>query len=157
MFVTIAISILFIGIICLVFEIIIPGFGIPGILGIICVVISAIMISQIPFGTYYITAGIAAFGIGLYFLYKTLRSRNSLNGFILNESLNDDVDEFQRLNIENLKGKEAKVLSPLRPYGLVEVDGIRINVFSEGDFISSGKIVKIVSIENNKIYVREVK
>ena len=41
----------------------------------------------------------------------------------------------------------------LRPSGHVEIDGVKLNVVSGGEFIAEGERVKVVSVEGNRIQV----
>ena len=45
----------------------------------------------------------------------------------------------------------------LHPSGWVKVNGQRIFVVSEGEFISKGVEVKILSVDGNRVVVRESK
>ena len=60
------------------------------------------------------------------------------------------VDYSQYLN------KEGIVLTELRPSGSVEIDGVPVDVVSEGKFISKGEKVRVVKIEGMRIIVRKV-
>ena len=60
------------------------------------------------------------------------------------------VDYSQYLN------KEGIVLTELRPSGSVEIDGVPVDVVSEGKFISKGEKVRVVKIEGMRIIVRKI-
>lgn len=55
---------------------------------------------------------------------------------------------------ENLVGRLGRVLSALRPSGVVDFDGRRIDVISEGLPIEPGQWVKCVVVQGNKVVVR---
>jgi len=55
-----------------------------------------------------------------------------------------------------LEGKSGKALTDLRPGGTAEVDGQRVSVTTEGDFLEKNSDVKVVAVEGNRIVVRKV-
>lgn len=56
-----------------------------------------------------------------------------------------------------LIGKEGSVVSDLRPVGAIEIDGKRIEVISESNFVPVGARVKIISVNGPSIRVRELR
>ena len=49
---------------------------------------------------------------------------------------------------------EGKTLSVLRPSGIGDFDGMRLNVVTEGEFIENGTPIRIVRVEGGKIVVK---
>lgn len=45
-------------------------------------------------------------------------------------------------------------LSPLRPAGIAEIDGTRVDVVSDGGFIEAGAAIKVTRVDGNRIVVR---
>jgi membrane-bound serine protease (ClpP class) len=58
--------------------------------------------------------------------------------------------------LEDLTGRTGRTLTDLRPSGTVEVDGHRVDVVSEGPFVSSGSTVEVVQSRGAVVVVREV-
>jgi membrane-bound serine protease (ClpP class) len=54
-------------------------------------------------------------------------------------------------------GRTGTALSPLRPSGLAELDGARVDVVSDGGFIDAGAAVEVIRVEGNRIVVRELR
>ena len=50
--------------------------------------------------------------------------------------------------------KEGIATSVLRPTGIADFDGVRLNVSSEGDYIPAGTKVRIIKVEGAKILVK---
>jgi membrane-bound serine protease (ClpP class) len=44
-------------------------------------------------------------------------------------------------------------LTPLRPAGIIDVEGVRLDVLTRGEFIEKGKEVKIIDIVGSRIVV----
>ncbi len=51
-------------------------------------------------------------------------------------------------------GKRGTTVSPLRPAGIAEFDGERVDVVSEGVFIDAGQSIDVLRVDGNRIVVR---
>jgi len=60
------------------------------------------------------------------------------------------------LELETLRGRYGKTMSALRPSGLVEFDGKRIDTMSEGSMIDPGQWVRCIDVKSGKVIVRQV-
>ena len=54
-------------------------------------------------------------------------------------------------------GHEGRTLSVLRPSGIGDFDGVRLNVVTEGEFIENGVAIRIARVEGGKIVVKAIK
>lgn len=144
------------GIIFLLIEALVPGFGVFGILGIIGIIGSIIAASvSIEQALISLTFSFIASIIILFFIFRFLTRSKLFDNLIL--SLKQDKDSGYKVSAENqtLLGRVGTTITPLRPAGTAEFDGIRMDVLSEGGFVGSNKKVKVVKIEGSKIVVRE--
>ena len=53
-------------------------------------------------------------------------------------------------------GRTGTALSPLRPAGIAEIDGSRVDVVSDGDFIAVGTAIEVTRVDGNRIVVRRL-
>ena len=53
-----------------------------------------------------------------------------------------------------LVGKRGVTTSVLRPAGIGDFDGVRLNVVTEGGFIERGMPIEIVSVQGARIVVK---
>jgi membrane-bound serine protease (ClpP class) len=53
-------------------------------------------------------------------------------------------------------GRSGTAVSPLRPAGIAEMDGVRLDVVSDGDFIEAGTPVEVTRVDGNRIVVRRL-
>jgi membrane-bound serine protease (ClpP class) len=53
-------------------------------------------------------------------------------------------------------GRTGAALSPLRPAGIAEIDGSRVDVVSDGDFIDAGTPIEVTRVDGNRIVVRRL-
>jgi membrane-bound serine protease (ClpP class) len=51
-------------------------------------------------------------------------------------------------------GKIGTAISPLRPAGIAEFDGARLDVVSDGDFVDAGSTIAVTRVDGNRIVVR---
>ncbi|MCI0682361.1 MAG: hypothetical protein L0Y71_09670 [Gemmataceae bacterium] len=60
------------------------------------------------------------------------------------------------LELEQLLGRYGKTVSALRPSGIVNFDGRRVDVLSEGPPIEPGQWVKVIEVKAGRVVVRHV-
>jgi membrane-bound ClpP family serine protease len=60
------------------------------------------------------------------------------------------------LELEQLRGRYGKTVSSLRPSGITEFDGRRVDTLSEGDMIGPGQWVRCIDVKDGRVIVRHV-
>ncbi len=60
------------------------------------------------------------------------------------------------LELERLRGRFGKAVSALRPCGVVEFDGRRIDTMTEGEMIEPERWVRCVDVRGGRVIVRQV-
>jgi membrane-bound serine protease (ClpP class) len=146
------------GIGLLISEMFIPSFGILGILGI------AALIFGITMGAYDVGSALRSLGIAalialviiIVFAY-VFRKRGIWNRFILSEQLTTDKGYVPQLSREKWIGQEGVALSMLRPSGLADINGERLDVITSGDYVDKGKPIRVMSVDGTRILVKEIK
>lgn len=146
------------GVILLLIEIfLIPGFGLTGIAGIILIFISIFFTlgggTRALYSIGLVSAILLILFIILLFLFPKLPIWNKLG---LKESLKTEKGYTTYSQLEELIGKEAIVLTTLRPSGAIEIDGKRYDAISLGEFIEKDSKVKVIKIEGGKIIVEKL-
>ena len=53
-------------------------------------------------------------------------------------------------------GKQGRASSPLRPAGIAEIEGERVDVVSDGELIDAGQLVEVTRVDGNRIVVRRI-
>ncbi|HEY4543658.1 MAG TPA: NfeD family protein, partial [Tissierellaceae bacterium] len=146
------------GFILLIVEAIVPGFGLPGISGLILVFTGIVMAVE--------SLGIAAISISIAIIVTTIittlllklgfRSK-LLDNVILKSDVrgNANLDGKENLK-EDLIGSTGITVSILRPAGFIEINSQRYDALSEEGFIQEGSKVIVSKIEGNKIFVRRM-
>jgi membrane-bound ClpP family serine protease len=60
------------------------------------------------------------------------------------------------LELENLRGRYGRALSDLRPAGVVDFEGRRVDTITEGMMVAAGSWVRCVDVRAGKVVVRPV-
>ncbi|WP_331872376.1 NfeD family protein [Cohnella abietis] len=152
-----AIVLFIIGIILLVLEMFVPSFGILGILG-TAGVITGITMGAYDTGNALRSLGIAslvALAVVIIFAY-IFRKKGIWNRFILSEQLTAEKGYVPQVSRDKWVGQEGQTLSMLRPSGLAEFDGQRLDVITSGEFVEKGKSVQVISVDGTRILVKEI-
>ncbi|MGI8316099.1 NfeD family protein [Halobacillus mangrovi] len=153
-----AIILLILGIGLVVAEFFLPG-GIAGIAGIVAIVAS-LMLSSADMGHMAMSIGIALIVtiVVSIILFKVVGlERGFFRHIILNDATTSEKGYVSTANRLELIGMEGTTLTPLRPAGTADFDGKRLDVVTEGGFISANHPVKVVKTEGSRIVVREMK
>ena len=60
------------------------------------------------------------------------------------------------LELEQLRGRFGRTVSPLRPAGVTEFEGRRVDTITEGMMVDEGQWVRCVDVRAGKVIVRQV-
>jgi membrane-bound serine protease (ClpP class) len=60
------------------------------------------------------------------------------------------------VELEQLRGRLGRTLSALRPAGVVDFNGKRVDTITEGMMIDAGRWVRCIDVKAGKVIVREV-
>lgn len=151
------------GVILLVIEVfVIPGFGLFGLLGIVTLG-AALVMSVIGSGatveTIFFAVGQMGFSLALaivvsFLFFKFLPKMPFGRSFVLDTQLDGQSGFLTEPSSDHvLLHKLGVAHSMLRPAGIAEIEGHRIDVVSEGDFIEAGAPIKVVRVDGNRVVV----
>lgn len=150
-----------VGLALIVLEAFMPGFGLPGIAGVILHVIAVVM-------TWFNHGPVAALGMTIIILSIiaiaiSISLRSAANGklskskIVLSETESNEAGYRSSEDMQVFLGKEGVTTTVLRPTGMAEFDDVKLNVVSEGEYIQSGMKVQVVRVEGSRILVRAIK
>jgi membrane-bound serine protease (ClpP class) len=152
------------GIVLVIVEIyFVPGFGVPGVLGLICV-ISALVLAligipiDVSFETGILTDAmtrvllslLGAFVLALV-LMRVLSRAAIGSGFVLQEA---ETGFLSAPSADELVGEIGQALTDLRPAGKIVVGHDRHEAKSEREFIPRGSRVRVIGREGPTLIVR---
>ncbi|NLK51351.1 MAG: nodulation protein NfeD [Syntrophomonadaceae bacterium] len=149
-----------VGLVLLIIEIlVIPGFGIAGIAGLVAMVISIFLASETPQQA-LITMSVALVGtVVLLILGFRFMGRRDLWSRLILRTRQENVEGYQApsAQLEEYIGKVGVTLTHLRPAGTIEIENERVDVVTEGEYVPQGVAVKVVKIEGLRVVVRPEK
>lgn len=146
------------GVVLLVAEMAVPGFGILGIGGLVCLTAGGFFVLGGGYTAIAVLAGIyllLALVIALCCFYLPRESK--WNPFVLWDKQRNSAGYIGGRDLSALLGKKGQTLTTLRPAGTVEVDGKRLDVSSLGDYIPKDVSVTIIKVEGSKIFVEKTR
>jgi len=155
------------GLVLLAVEVFVtPGFGFAGILG-TAALIAGLGLSMVGAGAAWevivIAAGRVAASLVLALgaaaaIVGTLPRLPFGRRLVLEEALSAGAG-FASAPESDVKwrGKSGVAVSPLRPAGIAEFEGERVDVVSDGTFIDPGEAIDVIHVDGNRIVVRRAR
>lgn len=152
------ILLLIIGFILVTIEMILPGFGAPGITGGICLIAAVIIASDSIIEAVAMTMIIlAVIGVLLAIVFVVFANKKIMSPFVLKDEQKKSDGYISSSDLEYLLGKEGKAITDLRPAGAADFDGVKFDVITDGEYIEKGTYVKIIKVEGVKLLVIRIK
>ena len=137
----------------MILEIFLPGFGLPGISGIVFLT-AGVVLAALHHGL-LLAVVILLVVIALLALVVSWVMRSAAKGECHSEIFLKEKDELHsREDMQVLIGKRGRTTSVLRPAGIGDFDGVRLNVVTEGGFIERDTPIEIVSVDGTRIVVK---
>ncbi len=144
-----------IGFILLGIEMVVPGFGIPGVSGIICLVVGIFLTADtIEKGIIILLIILALLGIMFAIILKLLSAGKLKSPLILKDELNTENGFISSNDLNYLLGKKGTAATDLRPAGRGSFDGVEFNVMSDSKYITKGTPIEIYKVEGSKLIVK---
>ncbi|WHX60421.1 nodulation protein NfeD [Peribacillus frigoritolerans] len=146
-----------IGVILVLIEFFIPG-GIIGLLGFTAVVGSLFLATGDPVHmTISLLIAVTVSILVFILLVKVFgKQMKFFRKMILTDATKTEQGYVSNPNRLDLLGAEGKALTDLRPSGTALVKEERVDVVTEGSFISKGSTIIIVKVEGSRVVVREI-
>lgn len=162
-----------VGIVLIALEVfVIPGFGVAGILGMICTLGSLVLVmlnndafdfSFVPMDRIFVSVSTVLAGLlGAIVIMFISGARLVNSNFFKRIALQDTQAKEQGFtssfnSTSSMIGKKGKAYTILRPSGKVEIEGGIYDAFTRGNYIDQGVEVEVVSDEGTSLKVRELK
>ncbi len=155
-----------VGIVLLALELlVIPGFGVAGILG-IAAILASLVLSLVAAGD-TVTIVMEAMArvafsmvlalVGSLVLLRFLPRLPFGRRLVLERGLAASKGYASAPESDaRMLGKRGRATTPLHPAGIAEIDGQRVDVVSEGDLIDVGETIQVTRVDGNRIVVRHI-
>ena len=144
---------------------VIPGFGIAGLggIGLMIYGLYLLLLPDIPVSEEVLgqamdgfLIGLVGAVIGLVLLVKLMIKTKFWEQITAPDTQKKEDGYSNTFGWESLQGETGISDTDLHPSGWVRVKDQRIFVVSEGEFIEEGKEIKILSVDGNRVLVREL-
>lgn len=150
--------VLVIGILLIGVEFFMPGFGFPGISGIICTVAGIFLIGQTAAQRILVgVIAIVVIAVMLVISIVVFSSKKVKSPIKLDTDLRGRNVFIDEKDMEYLIGKKGIAISDLKPAGKGEFDGVKLDIMSANYYIKKDSALVITEIKNNRIIVEEEK
>lgn len=150
------VALILLGFVLVALEVyVVPGIGVVGIgggLALVAGIVMAFVHGGVLGGVVAVLAAGAVGAVLGYVMWET----GALQRFVLAEELraaSDDEASVARPRAR-LLGKEGVAVTPLRPSGVCEVEGERVEAHTEGAYIAAGSRVRVVAMDRRRFLVR---
>ncbi len=145
----------FAGIVFIVVEFFIPGFGIFGIMGILSIVASFFLVLGGDTNA-IIWLAVSVFLALVLFLLLLRRMPQSKfwSRFILKNSATKKAGFSSGPDYEKYLGREGVTITQLRPSGTADFAGEKLDVLTYGEFVEAGSKVVVDKAEGSKLFVK---
>jgi len=153
-----------VGVILVALEIfVVPGITVVGVAGVVALVAglgmtlfgagatSAVIIGALGRVALSILLALA----GALALMRILPSLPFGRRLVLDTGMDADLGYVSAPESDHhLLGRTGTTVSPLRPAGIAEIDGTRVDVVSDGGFVDAGATIEVSRVDGNRIVVR---
>ena len=146
-------------------ALVIPGFGVAGLggIGLMIYGLYLLLLPDVPVGEEVLgqamdgfLIGLVGAVIGLVLLVKLMIKTKFWEQLTAPDTQKKEDGYSNTLGWESLQGETGIADTDLHPSGWVRVKDQRIFVVSEGEFIEEGKEIQILSVDGNRVLVREL-
>ncbi len=151
----IGIILLIFGLILVGVELYVPGFGLPGISGILCLV-GGVLLTADTIEEGLTIAVIIVVILAVMFTLAAVLFKRGKAPIILNSEMTARAGYLNRSDLEYLIGKEGIASTDLKPAGKCNIDGVEFDVRSEQQYTRRGTRIQISRIHENTIMVKEL-
>ena len=154
------------GVLLLLLEVlVIPGFGVAGLLG-IAAIVAALVLSLVGPGfttTFMLAAAgrvvlsmLAAIVISLILLRYLPRLPFGRRLILRRDLVAAEGWASAPESDTKWLGKTGRASTPLRPSGIADIDGARVDVVSDGEHIDAGEMIRVTRVDGNRVVVRHI-
>jgi len=153
----VALILFIVGMVLLLVELFVPGFGVFGILGIVslllCIVFQAKTLTQ---GLLlFLMLSILVTALGFLFGRSLKKGWLYRSTIVLKDSESREDGYMAGNDNTHLIGRHGVSITTLRPAGSADFDGRRADVLTDGEFLPAGTPVEVVRTEGSRVFVKK--
>ncbi|GAC1443423.1 MAG: hypothetical protein NVSMB59_08010 [Vulcanimicrobiaceae bacterium] len=144
-----------VGVLGILFELhVFPGHGIAGVLGALALFAAVVLAFGVAF--FFIAVQAISIAIVLSAIFFALSTRVFPESAFFRRITFTNVQGPEYVASRDLRGLVGHVgvaTSYLRPAGVADVDGERVDVLTEGDFLPAGARVRVSRVQGSRVFV----
>ncbi len=149
------------GFVLLLIEVfVIPGFGLVGLLGLASIFGSIVLsYASTEAGLVNLAVALMVTAFVVVIGWKRFRRSGAWERLVLKTVIDKTASPDAEVPLpegSELVEKLGTALTPLRPAGIVEIDGKRVDAVTEGEFVSRGSQIQVISMVGNRVVVKAV-
>ncbi len=146
------------GIALLITEMFLPGFGVSGICGVLCLIAVSVIqfLTNKPLPATLVTVVLGVILIVMVVLFMRSMKNGLLfrSPIVLKDKIEADAVKITTESYDDLIGKPGTALTPLRPSGIALIDGKRYSVETQATFVDKDSAITVLSVDGTKITVQ---
>lgn len=152
------IALAIVGLLGILWELhVVPGHGAPGILGGLALLAAVLLAFGLPF--FFVAIETVSTAVILTVIAFALFTRAfPQNAWMqkLTLSAAQGPDYVTSADFSALSGAIGTAVSFLRPAGIAQIDGKRVDVLTEGEFIAAGTPIRVTRVHGARVFVEPV-
>ena len=147
-----------VGMVLLLIELFVPGFGIFGGLGLAALVLCIVFQAKSLLEALILLVAFSAIVIALALIAGRSLKRGRLfrSPLVLKDAANKEEGYVSGGDYSHLVGETGVSLTPLRPAGVAELGGRKHDVVTEGEFIPARSRIRVDRVVGSRIIVRQL-
>jgi len=153
-----AIFLLVLGFLFVIAEVLFPSFGLLSVMATACFVLSVWLAFKagVVVGVTFIVVCLLVLPLVVYAGFKYVLPRSFVGRqIILTDTVSDQGEASGTdRDLKRFIGTEGVTRSYLRPAGVADINGERVDVVTEGEMVNRGTRVKVIGVEGNRVVVR---
>lgn len=154
---TVSVVLFVVGMVLLLIELFAPGFGIFGGLGLValllCIVFQAKTVEE---GLLlFLIIGVIVMLLGFVAARSLKRGWLYRSSLVLKDAEDKEAGYVAAEGFDRFLGKTGTSLTPLRPAGTAMLNGEKVDVVTEGDFIPAGEHIDVIKVHGSRIIVKK--
>jgi membrane-bound serine protease (ClpP class) len=158
-FLTLGVCLIGVGFLLLAAELFIPSHGVLSVLALAAVAVGTVLIFKYDTGAGVVATATVVVGLPLlgFLLLRAWPSTPLGRRLLLTRSTEDVTLAALPANqeLDQLKGKFGRTLSEMRPAGVVDFEGRRVDCVTEGMMIEPGVLVRCIDAQAGRVVVRK--
>jgi membrane-bound serine protease (ClpP class) len=143
------------GVVMVLAEVLVPG-GVVGAIGVLALAAGVVLgFMKDPALGFGLMIGSIVFGVVVFWLWVKYFPQSPLGRKVF---LSEHAHDWHTYDEETggLVGAEGLSHTPLRPSGIAQVDGKRVDVVTRGEMIAQNTRIRVVSVNGNRVVVEAV-